>query len=520
MTYRYLVQRFGSNEWLHLNLPLKSDGPDFVHTTYEQLTGTLANGIARSIADDGRRLLESWGTWIHVETESERVWTGIVDGVHGEGAELTVSAREWQGYLHDLIFTGNLWGEVADPAALARSLWGHVQSHKRGALGVTVTGSTPVRVGSKSETAMLTAKASRDSAKKTYDGAAKPRKALEAQIKRLSAPHDKAIKAMEKARQPIQRQHALLIRQRRDDPTLKSLKATYDNLRKNKASSTAIANAKTAYDNRRTYWANRIDPVKAQLEPHDVAIRTRRETRDDMLLPYKDDLAVLKEAEEPVRAAFDAAEERYRTAQEKVREDGGAYKVLAADYPDSWRALMDLAQSTPFEFTTRTERTHGAPKLTLEIQYPRVGRGRDDLIFESGRNIVGRPRVTIPEEYASEVLGSGAGEGEKSLTANAVVDDPRMYRNTLFSDPSITSKSVLQAATRAELKRLRRALLVPELVVREHPNAAIGAWAAGDTITIRLRQVPHFGSVTVKHRIVSWQRVGTGKARLRLEPHV
>ncbi|WP_449281260.1 hypothetical protein [Leucobacter sp.] len=541
MSIRYLAQRFGSNTWLDYELPLVTDGPEFAASSYGVIDGTIAPEVGRRLADDGRRLLEPWGTWIHAETSDERLWTGVVESVQAEGARLRVKIREWHGYLHGLTFTGRIWGVKADPANLVRDLWAHVQSFPTGALGVTVTGTTPVKVGTDLEDKAIGARYLRNLAKQEWDAKSAPRKAKQTEIKKKSAPFDKQIKQLNKEKRPLTQAYQAVVTQQkptRDAYTALTKertrrRAVYDALVKAKAPAGEITAAKAAVEAMADPIATAKaavqalnparDAAKAPLDAKNAQIAAVRAAKELAVGPLTDQLDALVEAEELFKVAHEKAEEALRTAEEALRDGGGAYKVLSKDRPDCWRVLTDLAAATPFDFVTRTERTHGAPKLTLEIKYPAAGRTRSDLVFERGRNIIGVPTVLIPNDYASEVIAVGAGEGESiegwdlNLEVTVTETDPRMRRTAVYSDPSITDKRVLTSVGRADLRRLRATLHVPELLVRDDPNCPIGAWSAGDIITIRLGTVPHFGPVEVRHRIRSWQRVGTHRARLGLE---
>lgn len=473
---RFTAQRIGSNAWLHFDVPFETDGPWESASTYETMTATLSPEIATMIAEDGRRLIEPWGTWIHVESEDEREWTGIVDDVYVDGADLRVSVRDWVGYLDGLTFRGEIWGVNADPADMVRELLAHVQSYPNGKLGATVVGSTNVRLGSASEDKQIAAAKAVAAAQKAYDKAEVAVKKAEAAVKKDGASFDKQIQVLERDRAAATLAYQKAIADRLSAATIKARKETVD------AKSKLVSDKRTA----------RSESLAAQLAAVEVAQAAR-------------------DAKKP---ALDAAKAEEKKWADAVRADGGAWKALAGDRPDCWRILKDLATDGQFDFTTRTVRSNGAPKLELVIHPNGAGRTRGDLIFEQGVNIVSAPDVAVPEEYASELIASGAGD---NLRVTVEVDDKRLRRTAEWSDPSVTKESVLRTRARAVLAALRAPVEVPEITVIDHPNTPIGAWAAGDVITVKLSNVPHFGRVVVKHRVVSWQRRGTSKAVLKLE---
>lgn len=596
-TIRYLAQRYGTNEWLDYNLPIITDGPSHCFSTYETLSGTISPEIGNRLAEDGKPMLWKWGTWVHVETPDERIWTGIIDDVYAEGAVLHVRAREWQGCLHGLTHTGKLWGVQATPHSLVQALIAYGAGFPTGLRGVEVVvhGTPPRLLGTKWDDEVFSKKAALIQAEAALDAAARPRKRQEEKIKETSWPFEVQIKYYEMKQKPHSRAYRLLSRQKRDDATLKTRKTTLDAHEKSKREDPAIVAyknkskqksddaslkalyrayedvrdlpgskeqikaAKAAYDARRDFWDNQLKPLKRpsedrtkywdgriktakadydarlkywedRMKPAKTAvdewqalITAQKEDREIAVEPLQDQLEVLKGVEEPLIGARDDASDALEVAQDQLKKHGGAYKVLPEDRPDSWRILQDLATEGGFEFTTETVRTHGAPVLRLHLHYGGVGRGRDDLIFEQGRNIIEQPVVSTPDEYASEVIGVGAGQGqtpvegwELALERTVTVADPRMRRNAVYARPEITKPAVLDAEVRAELRALRSEVVVEEITVRDDPNCPIGAWRAGDIITPKIT-VPHYGRIEKKHRVRSWQRAGTHKAVLHLE---
>ncbi|MFD5599915.1 hypothetical protein ACFWHR_07635 [Leucobacter sp. NPDC058333] len=481
---RYSAQRIGTNDWLHFDLPLEIDGAEYTLSGYEVVDATISPERFEELAEDGYPVLWKWGTWIHMELPGGRDWTGIVEDVWGEGSKLRIKIREWLGYLDGLTFTSTLWGINSDPAGLVTSLFKHVGSFPHGLKGVEVVGSTPTRVGTQSDNIAADRKTQMESRKSAWEAYSKPRKELENKVKKISRPYDRKITLLNRERRVLSDSWA--------DAVAKKLGSSIVNARK------ALVTAK------------------------DEQIKVQRDQKESLVGVMKARIEDLSFQETPLKEAFDAAKSDYDAAKKQAQEDGGAWKVLAEDTPDCWKVLQDLAAAGPFDFTTETEYSDGAPILRLHLHYPALSHSREDLVFELGQNISEMPQVEVPVDYASEVIVLGAGEGSgddtKTLRESIAVEDPRLRRNEVFSDPSITKRATLRAVGRNELRRLRAPVLIPEITVRGTDNVQIGAWSLGDIITVRLRNVPHFGRVVVKHRIRSWKRVGTNKAIIRLEP--
>lgn len=167
--WRYIAQRALTGELLHLELPLRRDelrwdlsGPGALRATVTPDTGTLR-------AADGRLLLEEWGTLIYAEADGEIRWGGIVVSSAFSGDEWKVEAAGFSTYPNGIPFTGEYHGAEVDPADIVRTIWAHLQEPANGDLGVTVSGATPVRLGTHSDEAAALAATKYTDAKRTYD---------------------------------------------------------------------------------------------------------------------------------------------------------------------------------------------------------------------------------------------------------------------------------------------------------------------------------------------------------------
>ncbi|WP_437582736.1 hypothetical protein ACSAGD_10750 [Paramicrobacterium sp. CJ85] len=98
---------------------------------------------------DGHLLLEKWGTLVHEETDGRITWSGVVRDAGFEDQEWTVTCKGVSTYAYGMPYTGDYSKEQIDPADIVRHLWAHMQGFPDGDLGVAVTGSTKVRVGTK-----------------------------------------------------------------------------------------------------------------------------------------------------------------------------------------------------------------------------------------------------------------------------------------------------------------------------------------------------------------------------------
>lgn len=475
---RFKVQRYGTWEWLDIDAPLDTTGPEWGDSMIGLMKATISPDRGYATAPDGHPVYEPWSTWIHVETAEDRRWTGIVKDVRVKGTALELEIIEWIGYLDELLFQGRIWGVRTDPADLVRQLVAHVQSYPTGKLGITVTGSTPVRLGTDSTDKAIAAKAAMKKAKTTLAARTKTRKAKEVEIQSVTKPYTAALKALETQR--------------------KAAAAEVARLTKIKAPASQIAAA------------------RAVLTARQNAIKAKRTERDNRLAPLKTQLAALKASEDAAKKPYDAAQTASQAADERERQDGGAYRVFAADNPDCWQILKDLLAEAPMAFTTHTSRVDGAPKLELRLHYPRTGTYRDDLVFKQGLNIVSQLEPGTTGEYASEVTVNGAGEGDLAIRQTVPRTDHRMRRTALVDDKRITTAARAGVVARAEAAARTADLEIAEITVREHPLCPIWSWNVGDDILVQ-GTVPHLGKVAIKHRIKSWALLNDSKAVLKLE---
>jgi hypothetical protein len=147
MTWRYIAQRAVTGEFLDMELPLHRDELKWDLSGAGSLRGTVTPDIGAMRADDGRLLLEEWGTLIYAEADGEIRWGGIVISSNFDGAAWKIEAAGFATYPHGIPYTGKYSRVGIDPAAVVADIWDHVQSYSAGNLGVTVSGATSARIG-------------------------------------------------------------------------------------------------------------------------------------------------------------------------------------------------------------------------------------------------------------------------------------------------------------------------------------------------------------------------------------
>lgn len=479
---RYLAQRYGTWEWLDLELPLDTDGPEWALNTYGVMYATVAPELGLQKAEDGRPVLEEWGTLIHVETgegATSRRWTGIVVRSELQGKEWVVTINEFPGYLEGTPVETLIRGVNADPANLTRQIWQDVQSMPNAWLGVTVDGTTPVRIGTNSDDLAAAARATMDARKQTLDSLNKTKSNATTELQDMTA-------------------------------TLSDEVA--------QARAQVTAGQQTVND------LIQAGAPSAQIEAARLAVVSRQATLQATLTAYTNETNAKKNAlknaktdKDAAQKAYDQAREAYDKAKEKAQEDGGAYEIRPEDTPDALTSLTDLCDRTGMEWTTDTRHSYDIPDLRIKIHYPFAGGRRDDLVFEQGVNIISELHlVRDGKEYANAGLGVGAGEGSKAIRTSIASTSPRMRRVAVVEDRSLKKTADLNAAVRNDLKKRSGDPYVQEIEVIDHELAPMFSWNVGDHILIQ-GDVPHYGRYSELHRIVSWQMLGEHRALLRLK---
>lgn len=172
--------------------------------------------------------------------------------------------------------------------------------------------------------------------------------------------------------------------------------------------------------------------------------------------------------------------------------ESGPYKLNWFTNHDLAGDFDDLATSTPFDYHERHYwDASGKLRHHVTIGYPKIGRRRPELRFVFGVNIFEPPAVERDgENYASGTMVLGAGEGNtmiKSIREPATRPGGRLRRIAVVMDDTIKTRA--RADKRADQENQWRARLddIESVVVRDHPNAPLGAVQVGDEIRLEGR---------------------------------
>ncbi len=481
---RWSVQRYGTWEWLDYEMPLVvPEGPEWALSAYGIVRATVPAPAARYLADDGRAMFEDWGTLVHLEIDDpgrvRREWTGWVKEAVLDSSGWDLSLVEFPGYFAGVPYEGLVRGTGTDPAVMIRQIVGDTQGWANSWFGCTVVGSTPVRLGTTLDDKVAAARAVVDARKKTLDSFSKTRTEQTKSLQDLDATLSDEVVAARSLLAQAQAQVASLI--------------------KAGAPSAQIETARQTVTARQATYTTALSAYNAEVAAGRAA------------------LAAAKTDQDAARVAHKAAEDAYKAAKDERALKGGAYEVRGEDLTDTYRAINELARSAGIEWTTETVYTEGAPDVRVRIHYPRAGGRRDDLIFDTGVNIVSALELEPGGEYANAAVGVGAGEGPKAIRRSLNLRSQRARRPAVVEDKTLRTAAQVDAAMRYEVALRQAPPYPPEIEVIDHPNCRLGAWSVGDLITVQgaLRNGLTYRGLL---RVVSWARKGATRAVLRLQP--
>jgi hypothetical protein len=145
-----------------------------------------------------------------------------------------------------------------------------------------------------------------------------------------------------------------------------------------------------------------------------------------------------------------------------------------------------LAKETPFDY--RVEHTWVGDTINhaLKFGYPTLSAVRNDLRFVAGENVFAVPKLEYDgDEYASEVMVLGTGEGRKMIRSVSKAPAPgRLRRILAVSDPGANNAATAKSRADRELKLRTGDVDVTEILVIDHPHAPLGSYGVGDVIQV------------------------------------
>lgn len=196
--------------------------------------------------------------------------------------------------------------------------------------------------------------------------------------------------------------------------------------------------------------------------------------------------------------------DRLRTMGWRGKADDGKERLYAPEDEDapspepftlSWWKDHDLgsvfdklAAETPFEYRVDHEWSGETITHQLRLGYPTLGARLTGPSFVTGINILEIPQLDYDgDDYASEVVVLGAGQGRKMIRGNSTRPTDRLYRVAVVQDKRATTKKAATATAARQVATRRGDPDLSTFVVTDHPNAPLGSFSPGDEILVQTR---------------------------------
>ena len=128
----------GSGEIIHPQLPLQDPEIEDMLTGHNSLRGKISPEYGSLIADDGRLLLEEWGSAIFAEESGNIHGGGIVTHSGFDRADWSIECTGLTGYAKDLPYASATFFVEEDPLNIFRHIWNHIQAQPGGNVGLEV----------------------------------------------------------------------------------------------------------------------------------------------------------------------------------------------------------------------------------------------------------------------------------------------------------------------------------------------------------------------------------------------
>jgi hypothetical protein len=510
VTWKFMAQRATTKQWLHRDIPfLERESLENQLSAVGPLTTSINPIVGRQIAADGRPLFEELGTLLYAVADGEIRWGGIVQSSAWDGTKWAIDASTFASYPHRIPFQGEYRGVQVDPADIMRAIWAHVQSYPDGDLGVVVTGSTGLKVGTDSDDkATATSKA--------YDARNAEYKATQTELARLkkivATTRATTLKSGTDARTAAskvlsEKKRVLTVQNRNLTAKKKDLTAA----------NTALTAANEAVVRANQLIANAKNDIARAQSAYDTAKAAVTQT-GTVIKQQQAAVDAQSKVVDAAQAVKDKAQDVKQAAADQASADGGAYKILWWDTPNCGQEIDDLASETPFDWTERHYfDAAGEVHHEIQVHYPRAGRFRSDLRFATGENITEIVQAQSDgDTFANEVFGVGAGEGSGALRRSTAVRNGRLRTVAVVSAKNISRKDSLDARIRKELTARLNTLTFPKITVKHTRQTPIGSWDLGDDILVQA-DIPWLGRQSIRHRIVAWNQDDDTHATLTLE---
>jgi hypothetical protein len=223
----------------------------------------------------------------------------------------------------------------------------------------------------------------------------------------------------------------------------------------------------------------------------------------------------------PLRLGTPPEQVEFTTGEgEDVSFEAGPHKYVPWETPNVGEEIDELAGSDPgFDYLEHDFWARETVAHRLRLGYPRLGRRRTDLLFDSDVNIAGdEPQISDGDRYANHLIGVGKGSGRTMLTSSIPRRDGRPRVMAVEQFKHLGSKALLDKVTRTRAATRAVMSSVQSVTVRDHPSAPLGSWEIGDDVLVTVRG--DWGTVTQWSRVVgdTWRPDSPDVATLDLVP--
>lgn len=194
--------------------------------------------------------------------------------------------------------------------------------------------------------------------------------------------------------------------------------------------------------------------------------------------------------------------------------------VRATDKLDCGDYIDALARDIPFDYKELSEWNAERTDIVKKIQlgYPRLGLIQETIAFVLNENVLGaKPHTETQIDWISDVGVSGWAPGFEYSFELANADPNRLRRYLAEEDAFIDSNERSAAWAHRRLARRQTPPYWEQITIDpNHPNAPLGSFDVGDTITVS-GFMPWVGDIKQDHKIIAIQfDVGKNQCQLQL----
>lgn len=461
--WRFFATRLhgdGTETMLHPDLPLADVEPEFTLSGTSSLRATIPVEVA-NLTDAGLDVLVAWSTVIWVELGGRARGAWILTDVEKDGPKLSLTGVGFVGFAKGTPYGGEKSFIDTDALDVFRHVWEHIQAQPGANLGMTLGGD---------KSGVLLGRQSVDQLP------------LHAEGSRLAVlPPEGTLWRYQRTKTPAK--PAVTVK--KTDPKTKKVTVT--------TTPAKPAVVETLYGESRRAVPK---PIPAGAE---VILRDRKTTVVRWLEGPEDGFP---------QDRYDVVGLASKQAPKQDTEGEQLEPFTLAWYADAdlGAKLDTICEQGNFDYVEDHSWDGDTPRHALRFAAPRAGRVRGDLRFVVGENIVEAPALTEKaEQIATEVVVLGAGEGRAMVRGTWKTSAPgRLRRVKTVTDKSLRTKADADARAAREGKAATLGADIASIVVRDHPNAPLGSWSLGDTITVRGDGQGWAGDWTMQLRIISY----------------